>query len=136
MSRLLDLFTNKYPYTDFHELNLSWLLETVKDIIKEVDSLDEWKVQHEAEYEELKSFYDAIVSGNFPPDMYDALHKWVVDNAASIIGDLVKLVFFGLTDDGYFVAYIPETWDDVIFSTAGLDLVVPGVDYGTLILSY
>ena len=24
-------FTNKYPYTDFHELNADWLLETVKD---------------------------------------------------------------------------------------------------------
>lgn len=136
MGRLLDLFTNKYPYTDFHELNLSWLLETVKDIIKEVDSLDVWKVQHEAEYQELKTFCDQLASGNFPPAMYNTLHKWVVENTPSIIGEAIKMVFFGLTEDGYFVAYIPEGWDDIIFNTAGLDLTVPGIDYGTLILSY
>ena len=32
MGRLLDLFMNKYPYTDFHELNLSWLLEAVTEL--------------------------------------------------------------------------------------------------------
>lgn len=136
MGRLLDLFTNKYPYTDFHEINLSWLLETVKDIIKEVDSLENWKVQHEAEYQELKAFEQALINGDFPPKMYDTLHQWVVDNTRSILGAAVKMVFFGLTDDGYFIAYIPEGWDDIIFNTAGLDIVVPDVDYGTLILSY
>lgn len=28
-------FNNKYPYTDFHELNADWLLETVKDAAAE-----------------------------------------------------------------------------------------------------
>lgn len=136
MSRLLDLFTNKYPYTDFHELNLSALIEIVTELIKNIDSLDEWKVQHEAEYEQLKALYDQLYSGDFPPGMYDTLHQWVVDNSFSIIESLIKMVFFGVTDDGYFVAYIPESWDDIIFNTAGLDITVPGVDYGTLILSY
>ena len=136
MGRLLDLFTNKYPYTDFHEVNLSWLLETVRDIIKEVDSLEEWKVQHETEYEELKILYDKIASGNFPPAMYDTLYQWVVENTPSIIGEAIKMVFFGITEDGYFVAYIPESWDDITFNTAGLDITVPDIDYGTLILSY
>lgn len=136
MSRLLDLFINKYPYTDFHELNLSWLLETVKDIIKEVDSLDVWKVQHESEYEELKNFCDQLASGNFPPGMYDTLHQWVVENTPSIIGDAIKMVFFGITDDGYFVAYIPEGWNDIIFGTSGYDDFPIGIDFGHLTLSY
>lgn len=33
-------FNNKYPYTDFHELNADWLLETVKDAADTVDGYD------------------------------------------------------------------------------------------------
>ena len=129
-------FFNKYPYTDFHELNLDWIIAHFKEFIAEIDSLNKWKEQHEAEYQELKSMYNAIVSGNFPPAMYDALYNWVVQNSASIIGDLTKMVIFNITDDGYFVAYIPESWDDIIFGTTGLDKIIPGYDYGRLVLSY
>lgn len=30
-------FINKYPYTDFHELNLDWVLKTVKDTEQKVN---------------------------------------------------------------------------------------------------
>lgn len=48
----------------------------------------------------------------------------------------VKMVMFGLNDNGYFVAYIPETWDDIIFNTTGLDITIDDVDYGHLVLSW
>lgn len=38
MGRLLDYFENKWPYTDFHELNADWLISTVKEIIEIVDN--------------------------------------------------------------------------------------------------
>lgn len=136
MGRLLDMFVHKYNYTDFHELNLDWLIMATKELLKEVDSLDEWKSEHEKEYEELKNFYDDLASGDFPEGMYDTLHQWVVDNAESIIAELVKCVFFNLTDDGYFVAYIPDSWSDIIFGTTGLDTFPVGIDYGHLTLNY
>lgn len=37
----MGLFTNKYPYTDFHELNLDWIIETMKNLEK---SWDEYKI--------------------------------------------------------------------------------------------
>ena len=129
-------FFNKYPYTDFHELNLDWIINHFKEFIAEIDSLNDWKEQHEAEYQQLKDMYDAIVSGNFPPAMNAALHNWVVLNSASIFGELAKMVIFNITDDGYFVAYIPESWNDIIFGTTGLDEIIPGYDYGRLVLSY
>lgn len=127
---------NLYPYTNLEDLNLDYILKTVKQLFNQVSSLDEWKVEHETEYNQLKQLYDDIVSGNFPPAMYNSLYQWTVQNSASIIERLTKMVFFGLTDDGYFVAYIPDTWDDIIFGTSGLDTVVPDLDYGHLILSY
>ena len=50
---------------------------------------------------------------------------------------IATIVFFGLTDSGYFVAYLPESWDDIIFQTTGYDVDIPEMpDYGHLVLSY
>lgn len=127
----------KYPYQNDEILNLDWVLSHVKKLIEQVDVLESWRSTHEKEYQELKALYDAIVSGNFPPEMAKALFKWTVENSASIINELTKMVFFGITEDGYFVAYIPETWDDIIFNTTGLDINVDLMpEYGHLVLSY
>ena len=127
---------NRYPYTDFHELNADWLISAYKELIAEVDTLDSWKTEHEAEYEELKALYDDIISGNFPAAMYNALYNWVVQNSSSIIGSAVKMVLFDLTDDGYLIANVPDSWADIIFGTTGLDTFPAGFDFGHLTISY
>lgn len=124
-----------FPYTNFHELNLDWILKTVKDLYHEVSSHTDWITEHQKEYEELKTLYDAIISGHFPPEMYKTLHDWVVVNAESIIGNIIKTAFFVL-EDGYLVAYIPDSWSDIIFGTTGLDDFPAGYDFGHLTLRY
>lgn len=50
---------------------------------------------------------------------------------------IATMVFFGLTDSGYFVAYIPENWDTIHFGTTGLDIDAPiQPEYGHLVLLY
>lgn len=136
MGRLIDLFYNRYNYTDFHELNLSWLLKVVKQLLIEMDNMEEWKAQHIDEYDQLKKLYDDIVSGNFPDAMADALKDWTVENSISIIGELIKSIFVNLNDEGYIVFFIPDSWDDIIFGTTGLDTFPAGIDYGHLTLNY
>ena len=136
MGRLLDYFLNKYNYTDFHELNLDWIISVVKALLEEVDSLDSWKAEHETEYLELKKLYDDLMAGNFTPEMEAALYNWTVKHTVEIIGKAIKTVFFGITDDGYFVAYIPDSWSDITFGTTGLDTFPEGVDFGHLTLLY
>ena len=130
------LFNNEYPYTDFHELNLSWVIKKIKELFTRLEVMEEWRKQHEDEYAQLKELYDQVMSGNFPPSIVAAFEDWMRRNALDLVGELVKMVFFGITTDGYFVAYIPESWDDITFGTTGLDDFPAGIDFGHLTLSY
>ena len=69
------------------------------------------------------------------------VQEWI-DNfdtsyAESIIREyLATMIFVEISDAGYFVYYIPESWDDITFNTTGLDITIPDTDYGRLVLSY
>lgn len=127
----------EYPYTNLNDLNLDYILKTLKNYIDDIADLKEWRETHEAEYEQLKELYDQIMSGNFPPEVQAAFVQWMRENAADIVGEMIKNVFFGLTDSGYFVAYIPDSWADIIFHTTEYDIEIPLFEeYGHLVLSY
>lgn len=131
------MFFNQYPYINENDLNLDYLLKHLKDLMAAVSGLETWRLAHEAEYQELKKYYDDMVNGNFTPEFLKSLKSWLEKNAFDIIGDMVKMVIFNITDDGYFVAYIPESWDEIIFNTTGLDIDLPiAPEYGHLVLSY
>ena len=49
---------------------------------------------------------------------------------------LATMIFVEISDAGYFIYYIPETWEDITFNTTGLDVIIPGTEYGRLVLSY
>lgn len=70
------------------------------------------------------------------------VQKWIDNFDTTYIEQVIAetiatMVFFGLTDTGYFVAYIPDTWDDITFQTTGWDTetdLMP--EYGHLCLAY
>lgn len=125
-----------FPHTHFYDSDLRELLKYVKGLWDRVNKLDSWKNTHEEEYKELKKLYDDLMAGNFTPEMEEALYKWTVEHTVEIIGQAIKTVFFGITDDGYFVAYIPDSWSDITFGTSGLDTFPEGVEFGHLTLTY
>lgn len=127
------IFNNEYPYTDFHELNLTWIIERIKILMDQVKNLEDWRADHEQEYQELKDLYDAVMSGNFPPSIVQAFEDWMSRNAIELVGKLVKHVYFGLTDNGYFCAFIPDNWSDITFDTID---VADDPLYGHLMLMY
>ncbi len=129
-------FNYEFPYTDPNLYNDDWLLKRMKELLTQLDELEAWKELWQAEYEEFKSLVDQIEAGNFPKSIRDAFAKWMSENALTLVGELVKMVYFGITDTGHFVAYIPDGWDDIIFNTTGLDIMIAGEDYGHLTLSF
>lgn len=126
----------EFPHTRTYDSDLGWLIKSVKKLIECCEDMQQWRIDHEAEYNQLKALYDAIMSGTFPPEIVTALNKWMAANGRDLVGELVKMVFFGITDAGYFVAYIPEYWDDIIFNTTGYDINLPDFDFGHLVLSF
>ena len=34
-------FTNDFPYTDFHEINLDWILNKIKEFQERIDSFED-----------------------------------------------------------------------------------------------
>lgn len=70
------------------------------------------------------------------------IQNWIdnfnTEYAEKIIADYIAtMVFFGLTDSGYFVAYIPDSWDNIQFGTTGLDIDAPiQPEFGHLVLLY
>lgn len=57
--------------------------------------------------------------------------------AEKIIADyLATMIFVEISDAGYFMYYIPETWNDITFNTTGVDITIADTDYGRLVLSY
>lgn len=57
---MINLFNSKYPYTDFHELNLDWLLETYQQIVDHIRVLNDWMAQHKEEYAEAMARLQAV----------------------------------------------------------------------------
>lgn len=81
----------------------------------------------------LESEFEKIKSGGYSSLYIEALKSWLADNLINIVGSIVKFVWFGLSDDGHFIAYIPTSWRFLTF-----DMVADpdSPDYGRLLLSY
>lgn len=63
----------------------------------------------------------------------EQIEQWINDNVEWLFKTFARQVFFGLTLDGHFVAYVPESWADIDFDTGatyGLNT------YGRLILRW
>ncbi len=83
--------------------------------------------------DELQAAFEQFMESGFD-DYYKAqITKWIDDYLADAKNFIVGHVYFGLTSDGHFCAYVPEAWDDVIFDTG---MVYERSDYGHLILRY
>ncbi len=126
----------EFPHTRTYDSDLGWLIKHAKSTEEAIETLNEWIKENEPTIDNLEQLYIDLTTGQLPEAMTEAIEIWLSQNAADIVTQLIKMVFFGLTDDGYFVAYIPDSWDDITFGTSGLDDFPVGVDFGHLTLTY
>lgn len=108
-----------------YEYDLGWMVCWIKQMIADIAVIKQRQEDQgvintdlDTRIKTLKIAVDRleqmISTGNFPPDY---IYQWTNNNLPQIIAGIVKYVVFGLSRDGYFVAYIPESWDFIQFDT-------------------
>lgn len=83
--------------------------------------------------EELYAILEKFMTNGFDEYYADQVIHWIDSHLTWIFNHVAKQVYFGLTMDGHFVAYIPESWSDITFDTGA---VYGRSDYGRLILRF
>lgn len=95
----------------------------------------------------VKYINDLIESDNELAHEYDELREvvgqiqdWIDNYDENFVRDilaeyLAKMIFVWISDTGYIIYYIPESWNEIVFNTTGLDVVIEDTEYGRLVLS-
>ena len=103
------------------------LIQELSEKIWQYDQILQAKLK---EVEETLKKYADILDGkveDFDNIILSKTENWLDENMEDILTQAIKIVWFGLTDDGYFMAVIPENWTDTEFDTSS---------EGNLILEY
>ena len=91
---------------------------------------EQLNLDHET-IEQLLDDFEKFKESGFDDYYAEQINTWVDEHMPDIIRRAVRMVFFGLTQDGHFVAYVPDSWSDIVFDTGA----VYALDtYGRLIL--
>lgn len=91
------------------------LIETDNDIISDIDSM-------KSDLAVVKDFVD-----NFDTTYAERVLRETI----------ATMIFVEITDTGYIVYNIPDSWSDIQFNTTGLDIELElQPNYGHLVLSY
>lgn len=77
-----------------------------------------------------KRINDRLNDGDFENGKF---LEWADKNLPAMVCEVVRFVWFGLTPDGHFCAYVPANWGWLTFNT-GTDITEP--EYGHLIITY
>lgn len=107
----------EFPHTRTYDGDLGWLIKEYETLEELYEALNQWKNETQPTIDELNNLYTALMNGNFPDSFVNALKEWISLHGVDIIAEEIKTVHFGLTNDGYFCAFIPTSWSEVTFDT-------------------
>lgn len=81
----------------------------------------------------LETLFEQFQDSGFNDYYEEQVREWIAANLDYVFNVVAKQVYFGINEQGYFTAYIPQGWTDIIFDT-GFDYDLD--TYGRLILRW
>ena len=116
------IFQTSPPYAapgDHYQYDLYWLVNQLKQALSNTETLRLHDIGQDSRLDGLDALtaqlkeatcqlFAKLKAGDFTKDTFI---EWVNTNMTDIIYQMVRFVFFGLDDDGHFVAYIPASWE-------------------------
>lgn len=121
-------YNNEYPYVDPNRYNSDWVLSFVRDAKSFLEGYVKRLEALESKDKDLQNEIDKI---NYWITHFDS----AVD--AAVKKYIATMIFVTISDSGYIVYHIPESWKDITFNTTELDIhLALQPEYGHLVLSY
>ena len=129
-----------FPHTRTYDTDLGWIIKHISEYDDIIKTLDEWIEVNTPKIDDLITFMKDLQNENtLPEGVKEAIYNWCAHHLTDLIGATISNVFFEINDEGYFVAYVPDSWNDITFNTTYWDIVLsdhPEYGFGHLVLSY
>lgn len=122
-----------YWDVDSQEQGIRQLWKVVDMLCNQDNGHIEQTNKNTAAIAELQTLFQQFVEHGFDKYYAQQIERWFDENAWRIYELSAKQVFFGLTSDGHFCAYVPDGWSDITFDTGA---VYGTPEYGRLILGF
>lgn len=116
----------------YYEL-LCRVVAKLNEVIELVQGSPAVVEEMQAAIAELQTELKAFKEHGFDDYYKEQVQEWIDENLDNIFGYVIRQVYFGLTLEGYFVAYIPRGWNDIVFDTGAN---YSEETYGRLILKW
>ena len=110
------------------------LIENNNEFIRELNAAEVNITELQQQVAQLQQDIEDVKNGKYVTLYLDSIINWIDANLQRLVARVVKFVCFGLTQDGYFVAYIPQSWKFLMFDT-GIDYTNKD-EYGRLIIQW
>ena len=100
------------------------VIEYLNRLLDEQNSIIDLLQEHDISIEQLKkdvrymeSELEKVRNGDYVSLYLNSIENWINNNLKELVASVAKFVWFGLNDDGYFIAVIPDNWKDINFDT-------------------
>lgn len=110
---------------------IHWLCQFLNMLKEHVEAVDKDLAD---KIQALIDEFESFKNGRYDEYYEQKIQEWLDANLRRIFETALQTVYFGLTMDGYFCAYVPNDWAKYVQFDTGA--VYGNDDYGCLIIRY